>query len=436
MESSVNEISSVLVEVKVEVPWDVVQKDLESNFKKLTRTARIKGFRPGKAPAKIIRKLYSKQVKAEVAGALIEKGLLNAVEKHELHVVAQPEVEEPTITDGEAMTFTAKIEVRPKVSSVDFKGLELYRSSTEIEESAIDEEVERLREMNAEIQVPDPMRPAKAGDQLLFSYEVSIDGEAKPEMASENRPAELGTGNLLPEFEEGLLGLSPGEEKEIEVEFGDDNPNEELKGKKAVFQIKLAELKEKLLPDLDDEFAKDCGEYETLTELRAKTRENLEQTATQRAEMEMKDQVVDRLVDKNEIEVPPSMVKEQQQQMFYEFAQFMQMSGGGGGLSPDMFEGMEDRARRRVRAGILLGALARQEKVEVNDDDVDAKLGAIAEETGKNVAKVKVEYKGEKREQLESQLLEQKLMDILLEAATIKDGPAPDAEKQEEKEDE
>jgi len=308
MHSEVSEISPVLVEVKIEIPWDDVRKDLDESFRKVGKTARIKGFRPGKVPTKVVRQLFGRQVKGEVTAQLIEKGLLQAVTEHELQIVAQPEVDAPVIKDGEPLAFKAKIEVRPKIDSVALDELVVSQPKSEVDNAQVDQEVERLRREHAEVRTPDPMRPSRAGDRLVIDYTVSVDGEDKPDMAAEGRPVELSADKLIPEFEEGLQGLSPGETRDIEVAFDEDHEHDELKGKTGVFHVMVKELQELRLPEVDDEFAKDVGDYETLLELRLGLRKDLEALAERRAKAELKEKLIDKLVEINDVPVPPSMV--------------------------------------------------------------------------------------------------------------------------------
>jgi len=429
MQSEIREISPVLMEVTVEVPWDRIQKDLNDTYREIGKTARVRGFRPGKVPKNVMKQVYGRQVAAQVTGTLIEQGLMHAVQEHELHIVAQPEMEEaPELEQGKPLTFKAKVEVRPKIGEVTIEGLEAWQKPIDIPTEDVDAEVEGLRNQHAEIQVPDPMRPAQEGDLITIDYTVSVDGEAKEDLGAEGRQVEINDEHLLPALKEGLLGMQPDEEKTIDVEFEDEHPNPDLQGKTAQFTIKTKQLHEKLLPELDDEFAKDCGDYETLLELRLKIREGLESGAKQRNEAELKDQLIDSLIQHNDIPVPPSMVQQQQQMMMYEMAQFMQMAGQQGAPGADFFSGIEERAQRRVQAGILLGSLARQEGIEVTEADLDAKFQEIAEQTGKHVAKVRADYQEAQRDQLESQLLEEKVMALLTDRAKINEGERPEPE--------
>lgn len=433
MQSEIREISPVLVEVTVEVPWDRVQKDLDETYRELGKTARVRGFRPGKVPKNVMRQVYGRQVAAQVTGTLVEQGLMQAVQEHELHIVAQPEMDEaPELEKGKPLTFKAKVEVRPKIEEVHTGELEAWQKPIDIPNEDVDAEIEKLRHQHAEIQAPEPMRGAQPGDLMTIDYTVSVDGELKEGLGAEGRQVEIDDDHLLPALKEGLIGMKPGEDKKIDVPFEEDHPNPDLRGKTAQFDISAKALHEKHLPELDDEFAKDCGDYETLLELRLKIREGLEEAAKQRAQAELKDQLIDSLIEHNDIPVPPSMIQQQQQMMMYEMAQLMQYAGQQAAPGADFFAGIEDRAKRRVQAGILLGSLARQEGIEVTEADLDEKFEEIAERTGKHVAKVRADYQDAQRDALESQLLEEKVMALLAERAKIHEGERPPSDEEDE----
>ena len=429
MQSEIREISPVCVEVTVEVPWNRVEKDLNDTYKELGKTARVRGFRPGKVPRDVMKQVYGRQVAAQVTGTLIEQGLMQAVQEHELQVVAQPEMDKaPELQRGKPLTFTAKVEVRPKIDRVALDQLAVWKAPIDIPNEEIDAEVERLQVEHAEIQAPQPMRPAREGDLITIDYTVSVDDEIQEGLGAEGRQVEINDAHLLPALREGLIGMTPGDEKTVDIDFDENHPNTTLRGKTARFAITAGELRERLLPELDDEFAKDCGDYETLLELRLSIRERLEKAAAQRAEADLKEQLISSLIEHNEIPVPPSMVQQQQQMMMYEMAQLMQMAGQQGALDPDFFSGIENRAKRRVQAGLLLGSLARQEGIEVTEGELDQKLQEIADQSGKHIAKVRAEYQDDQRDTLRSQILEGKVMGLLTERATVHEGerPAPD----------
>jgi len=428
MHVEVNEISPVLVEVKVQVPWARVHQALEERFVRLSKTARVKGFRPGKVPLAMVKNLFKKQVEAEATGTLLEEGLGKAVDEHSLMLASQPEVNPPAIAQGDDFTFVAKCEVRPKVDKVVLEGITVFRDLDPVTDKEVDDEIERLRNTHSDVQVPEPMRPAKESDVLNVDYTVSIDGEDKPDLAATDRTVELGGQRLLPEFEKALIGAQPGETHPANVTYGDDFGNVELRGKTATFSITVKDLKEKLLPAVDDDFAKDCGDYTSLADLRAKLRENLEQAATRRSDASMKDQLIEAVTEKNPIEVPPSLVKQQRQSLAYEMFQISQMLGAP--PPADAFADLDHRAERRVRAGLVLSAIAKLEKLDVTEADVQVKLEELAKQSGKHVAKLRAEYTGENRERLESQLLEAKILDFVRAKVTIADGKRPETKKE------
>ena len=433
MESQVNRVTPVEVEVTVEFGWTDVEREMNNRYAQLMKTVRIKGFRPGKAPRGVVKNLFKKQVEGEVISELVERGLIGAMQEHELPICSQPEIDEPELKDGEGLRFVAKCEVRPEIEDVNTSGLKIYRDLQEVSDEAVDAEVTTLQREHSELQTPDPMRPAIKGDELIIDFEVSMEGEPQPEMGTEGRPVEVGSGAVLDAIDEALAGMQPGETKTVDHTFDAEHPREDIRSKTASFHINVRELRERNMPELDDEFAKDCGDYETLADLRLSIRTRLEEAAAKRSEGGLRDQAVERLIDANEITVPPSMIRQQQQQMMQELGAFFQMQGMGG-QAEELFQTVAARAERRVAAGLLLGAMASSEDLEISNEDIEARLLEVAEETGKHVAKVRAEHQGERLGDLRSQLLERRLVDLLIERSEVLDGPMPEPEPEPEAE--
>jgi trigger factor len=420
MQSQVETLSPVLVEVKIEVPWQKVNEDLESAYRTAQRKAHIRGFRPGKVPRDVVKSVLGKSIRSEVTAELIRQGIGQAVQQHELDPVAYQDLSPAAITDGQALTFTARLEIRPKIESVDSSGIEVERTTVGIAESAIDSEIERLRDQAAELSTPEPSRPAQAHDVLTFDLSVSIDGEDQATMGGADRRAELGKGNLLPELEAGLTGLEVGSKKDVTVTFPANYGYEELRGKTAVFHTVIKNLQAKLLPAIDDEFAKDLGET-TLEELRKSIRTRLESGAHERTEALIREAVVEKLIDKNPVPVPPSMIEQEARALLEQYVRIQYMLGQTVNVTEDMTENFRARAERKVRAGLLFGAIAKAESIEVTEADLEAKLREVAERTGKHIAKVRAEHQGEQRRNLELQVLEKKLLEYLVSRATIRE---------------
>jgi trigger factor len=416
MQAQISEISPVLVQVSVEVPWPDVEKAIEGSYATLGRTAKVKGFRPGKVPRTILKQLFGARVKNEVVSNLVESGIGRAVEQHKLAVVAVPPLEQaPELKQGEALTFSAKIEVRPRIDNVDIEGLALTKDRVDISDASVDEALERLRQQHAEVVAVDPPRPVADGDIVTCDYTVSVEGAERPELSGTDRPIDL-SGGLLPELKEGLLGKSIGDDVRVSLTFPENQG--ELSSKPAEFAIKLKEIKAKVLPTLDDEFAKDV-DHASLDELRTKTRERLEKAATDRAEDALKDQLIDKLLEKNPVQVPPSLVQQQQQALLQEYVRMIRMTGQAMNTGAELFENTRKEAEQRVRAALVLGAVARIKGIRVEAKDLDARIDEMAQRTGKHVAKVRAELQGEQSELLQSQILEEKLLEYLLGQATI-----------------
>lgn len=420
MQSHVETLSPVLVQVKVEVPWQKVSDDLETAYKAMQRKARIRGFRPGKVPKEVVKNVLGKSIRSEVAAELVRQGIGQAVEEHKLSPVAYQDLSPAAISDGQPLTFTARLEVRPKIEQVDSSGIEVERKVAAIAESAIDAEIERMRENGAELVTPEPPRAAQSGDVVTFDLKVSVDGEDKPHLSGENRRAELGKGNLLPELQAGLTGAALNETKPISITFPADYGYEELRGKTALFHATIKNIQAKVLPEPDDEFAKDMGE-DTLEALRASVRKRLEAGARERSDAQVREDLVEKLVEKNPVPVPPSMIDQELRAMLEQFARIQQMLGQDFQFTDDMHREYRERAERKVRAGLLFGAIAENEKISVSEADLEAKLAELAERTGKHIAKVRAEHQGEQKRNLELQVLEQKLLEYLVSRATIRE---------------
>lgn len=420
MHAHVDRVSPVLVEIKIEVPWSTVSEHLEQAYRSVQKTARIRGFRPGKVPRSVVKNMMSKSVEQDVTNRIVEAQLGEVVKEHKLDAIAMTSMDAPPLADGQSFTFTAKLEVRPTIDSVNTSELKVERTVDLVADAQIDAEIARLREQNAELRTPEPMRGAQDGDTLVLDIDVSVDGESRPDLGSKGTRAELGAQRLLEPLEEGLRGAQPGEDKEISMTFPDDYGHEPLRGKAAKFQVHIAELQEKVLPEIDDDFARDL-EHESVAAMRAKIKSDLEAAATRKSEALVREAVVEKLIDTNPVDVPPSLVERQQRQMIGELLRFQQAYGQEMPLGDELFKGLRDRAERKVRAGLLFSAVATQQSLEASDADVDAKLAQIAEQSGKHVAKVRAEYTGERRDSLRMQILENKLLEYLLSQATITD---------------
>lgn len=429
MQSQVQELDPVTVEVKVEVPWDRIQKGLDESFGKLAKTAKIKGFRPGKAPKSVVVQLFSREVRGDVASNLVEESLMAAVKQHELPIVSNAMLEKvPPIEDGKPLAFSAKFEVRPKIEKLE-TALSIEKTVYQITDAEVDAEIERLRGEHAIVEPVDPPRPAAKGDVGVIDFAVTVDGKKSDEDGGTGRRVEIGDGRLLPELDAALIGLKVGDSKAVTLQRGADDANKELAGKVVVFDVTLKELLGKRLPALDDDFAKDVGDYASLADLKTKVRERLTDAASARTESELKETVVDAFVKANPVPVPPSLIEQQFRAMAQEYLQIFQMMGQQPQINDELIGSMRTRAEEKVRAALLLGDLSRRESIATTPEELEKKFAELAQKSGKHVAKVKAEHQGEKREALETGILEAKLIAHLVAKAKITE-KAPETKKE------
>jgi trigger factor len=429
MQAQIRDIDPVTIEVQVEVPWDRVQKGLDETFGKLAKTAKIKGFRPGKAPRSVVVQLFQREVRGDVANALVEESLIAAVKQHELPVVSNAQIETiPPIQDGKPLAFTAKFEVRPKIEAL-VSELSIDKTVYAIADAEVEAELERLRGEHAIVEPVDPPRASQKGDVAVFDFAITVDGTKNEEASSTGRRVEIGEGRLLPELDAALAGMKVGETKAATVQRAADDPNPELAGKVVVFDLTLTELMAKRLPALDDDFAKDVGEHASLDELKKSVRTRLEDAAKARTESEFKEAIVDAFVKANPVPVPPSLIEQQFRSMAQEYLRIFQMMGQAPQVNDELIASLRSRAEEKVRAALLLGDLSRRESIAASAEEIDQQLLEIAQKSGKHIAKVKAEHQGEKREALETSILEAKLIAHLVAKAKITE-KAPETPKE------
>jgi trigger factor len=299
-------------------------------------------------------------------------------------------------------------------------------------EAAVAEQLELLRRQHARLQPPDAARPAKKGDVVTIDFTLAVEGKEIKEGGGEGLPLELGSGQILPELDGALTGKSIDDKLDVDAKFPDNHSSKELAGKAGTLKVHVKDIKERILPALDDEFAKDVGNFQTLVELRADVHTRLEKMLKDRAESSLAEQIVEKLNEKNPLDVPPSLVEQQCRMMEMEILQNARRAGQR--VSQEDFQKIHGQvhvdAEKKVRAGLLMGAIAKKLEVKVTDEDIQKGLEELAAETGKNVAKVRAEYNEPQRRQiLVGMILEDKVLDVIEGKATIKTGePLPAAE--------
>ncbi|OGP87445.1 MAG: trigger factor, partial [Deltaproteobacteria bacterium RBG_16_48_10] len=309
MKVNVEDISGVKKKVHIEVPEDQVTKEINTIYQDLKKKAKIKGFRPGKVPREILERYFKDYVKGEVLQKLIQDTYPKAFEDSHLHPVSAPVIDPQEVEIGKAFQYSAIIEIRPDFKIEGYLGLNIEGKKEEVKDEEVEERVKGLQNLHANLKtVPEP-RPIQNGDFVILDYEARMEGKPLEEGKALDYTIEVGSGRFIPAFEEKLIGTKPEEEKEIEVSFPEDYGYKKWAGKIITFHVKIKEIKEKVLPPLDDEFARDLGNYSSLEELKAQLKQDLEKEKKLALDRQLKDQLVDQLIQSHPFELPESLVE-------------------------------------------------------------------------------------------------------------------------------
>jgi len=424
MRASAEEISPIKKKIAVEIPEDEVGKELESIYKELGRTAKIKGFRPGKVPRDILERYFKDYVKAEIVRKLIEESYPKALTETHLEPVSPPVVDPGEFAQGKPFQYSAVIEVKPEIKLEGYTGLKIEGKREEVKDEEVEERLKALQNLHSNLKTISETRAIQAGDFVILNYEASLNGKPLEGGKAIDFTVEVGSGQFIPAFEEKIIGLKPEEEKEIEVTFPQDYGYQKWAGKTISFQVKIKEIKEKILPPLDDEFAKDLGDYSSMGELRAKLTEDIKKEKDLALERQLKDLVVDRLLEANPFEVPESLVEEQAKAMVSDTKLKLAAQGvvfKNLGVSEEKLqEDYKAMAQKQVRTFLILDKIAGQEGIAVTDQEAEDRLKEMSERTHQKFEMVKQYYeKNGLLPELKAGILRDRALSFLLEKAEI-----------------
>ncbi len=439
MDVTVEDISNVEKNIQIQFPADLIQDKIDKKLNDLKGQVVIKGFRPGKAPVKMLKKLFGKQVEDEIVEDLIKEELPKLLEEKDFQPVKVPEITERKFNQDQSYSLQVGVEIQPIFEPTDYLGVEVTEKTVEIDDEAVQSELKKIQEANAVLKPVEDRDELQDGDTAIIDFVAEIEGEPMPGGKSENFQLEIGSKSFVGGLEEKIIGMKIEENREVEIYFQNDHPHKLLAGKTALFKVDLKEIKLKELPELNDELAKTVGEYETLEQLREKITAGITEMEQEKIKDEQKQEVLKQILIANDIELPPSMVErynkflesqhQQQQQMLKSIA----AAQGENSASPapevdeeTLKETWQKKAKEQVKEFILLDRIAKKENLSVNDEEVDTHLKKIAKQTGQPIARVKSNYaEPEKIEQLRDTILREKNLDFLLESAKIIPATAP-----------
>ena len=415
-------MAKLTIEVEAEKFIDAVKKAYNKNKSKMS----VPGFRKGKVPQAMIEKMYGPEVFYEdAANMLIPDAYADELEANkELEVVSQPSIDVVQMEKGKNFIFTAEVALKPPVELGKYKGVKIEKIETEVTDEDVDKEIKREQESNARtITVTD--RPIKDGDTAMIDFEGFVDGEAFEGGKGENYPLVIGSGSFIPGFEDQLIGKNTGDETDVNVTFPEDYNAKDLAGKDAMFKVKINEIKEKELPELDDEFASEVSEFDTMAEYREDVKKNLAEKKEKEAKEKREDAVIEAIIKDSKMEIPEAMIDTQTKTMINDYARRLQSQGLSldqyfmfTGLNMDKFtEQMKPGARKRIESRLVLEAIVEAEKFEVSDEEYEKELERMAEESHIEVDKLK-EYIGddeEGKERILEDIKIQKAVDLIVD---------------------
>ena len=422
MSLQVEKLEHNMAKLTVEVAAEDVEKALQAAYLKQRSKISLPGFRKGKVPRQMIEKMYGPEVfYDEAANNMIPDAYAKAYDESELDIVSQPKIEVVQMEKGKPFIFTAEVATKPEVTLGDYKGLKVDKVSTRVTQKEVDEEIEKERERNARtIEVTD--RAVQDKDEVTLDFEGFVDGVAFEGGKGEDYPLTIGSGSFIPGFEEQLIGAEIDKEVEVNVTFPKEYHSEELAGKDATFKCTVHTIKAKELPELDDEFASEVSECETMDAYRAEVKKNIKERKERTGKEKKENQAVDQAIENAQMDIPEAMIEFQVRQMADDFARRIQQQGltveqyfqFTGMTAEKMLEEMRPQAEKSIKTRLVLEAIVKAENIEVSDERVEEELTKMAEAYQMEVEKLK-EFMGEnEKKQIKEDLAVQEAITLLV----------------------
>ncbi len=444
MSVQVENLEKNMAKLTIEVDAAEVEKAIQAAYMKEKKSISVPGFRKGKVPRQMIEKMYGAGIFYEEAvNTLIQENYPAAVDESGIDIVSRPSIEVVQIETGKPFIFTAEVAVKPEVKLGKYLGVQVTKVDTEVTDEEVDAALEKERGNNARtVSVTD--RPVAVGDTAVIDFEGFVDGVAFEGGKGENHSLEIGSHSFIDTFEDQLVGKNVGDEVDVNVTFPEQYQAAELAGKPALFKVKINEIKTKELPALDDEFAQDVSEFDTLAEYKESVKKNLEEQKENEAKRTKEDEAIQKIIDKSEMEIPEAMLETQCENMVNEFAQRIAQSGLSmeqymqfSGLTVDKLKvQVRPEAETRIKSSLVLEQIAKEENIEVTDEEIDAEVEKMAAAYGMEADKLK-EYMGDsEKASMKRDLAVTKAVDLIMEnvkekAKTKKDKEADETDAEE-----
>lgn len=428
MSVQVEKLEKNMAKLTIEVPAEEFEKALDGAYKKSRNKIAMPGFRRGKAPRKMIEKMYGDSVFYEdAANDIIPDAYEDAAKESGLEIVSRPEIGVEQIEKGSVFIFTATVAVKPEVTLGDYKGIEIEKKTAEVTDEEVEDEIGRLRENNSRMITIDD-RASQEGDTVIIDFDGYVDGEQFEGGQAEDYSLVLGSHTFIDNFEEQLIGKNPGESVEVHVTFPDAYQAEELRGKDAVFYVDINDIKVKELPDIDDEFAQDVSDFDTLDEYKEDLKKKLLENKEAALDREKEETVIGKIIENSQMDIPEPMVDAQTRQMTQEFAQRLQSQGLSleqymqlTGFTPQkMVDELKPQALKRIQSRLVLEAVAAAENIEVSEEDFDKEIENMAEAYNMEKDKFSELVSDNEKEQIRMDIAVQKAVELVVASAVEK----------------
>ncbi len=424
MQVTVQKLSPVLVEFDVVVDAEQVHAEFEKSYSSVGRSAHVRGFRPGKAPRQIIAQLFGSRIASDVAKRLVDETFPQALSERQIQPISAPAIESQPVTPDQPFGYKARFEVLPEIAQVNYDHLHAKRDLIDVTDTQIAEQIERIRREHSTFEAMGEDHAVENGDVVTIDFTVSVADRTIRDAGAQDFTVEIGSGSLLKEIESVLVGKRAGDQVTADLDMPSEHRHPKLRGKRVRFKISIRNIKVRILPAVDNEFAKDVGDFETLESLRENVREQLTKAEKERIENSVAEQLVADLVKANPIEVPSSLVDQQIKITEQEILQRARSMGNTPqGLGDQLQAQVRAESEMKVRAGLLMAAIAKSSGINIGDKEIEEGISELAEQTGKNVAKLRAEYREkQKRDMLIGMILENKVLDLIEAKAHIEEG--------------
>jgi len=425
MQVQVETINPVTKKINIEIPAELVDAEIEKSFAAIQKKAKLQGFRPGKAPMALVKRTYNDAMSDDVMRRLYDTTLYKALTDNKIEPIDTPTVDSGIVKQGTPFKYSAMVEVMPEILLKDYKGLEITKEKYVLNSDSIEAELKRMQENMGQLVPVEEGTAVENGHVVSVDYSFSVEGCPEETTSAENAEVQVGAQLLMPGFEEQLVGMKCGESREVKVILPEGYRTPAAAGKEGVFQVTLKDIKRKELPELNDEFAQQFGDYETIEQLRAKMAEYHQKQELDRVEAELKERTVTALVAKNPLDVPNSMVKRQIEHMLDNFKNRLKsqrMSMEMMGLDDDAFRiRFADLAVEKVKGGLLLMALVEKEDISISEEEIEKKYEEMAAGNSEMLGRIKDFYSSNTngKHSLISEMKEDKAIRFLIDNAVV-----------------